>query len=97
MLIGPILAKPKTGLKHKTGSWRTGTKPKFLQKNCTACRLCYMICPEGCISAKFISDTKAEKNTFQSDYDFCKGCGNCVAVCPKKDIIMVPEEEKTQG
>ncbi|HPA59794.1 MAG TPA: 4Fe-4S binding protein [Synergistales bacterium] len=27
------------------------------------------------------------------DYFFCKGCGTCAAVCPKKAIEMRPESE----
>ena len=86
-MYGPIVSKAGSGEKNKTGSWRTTEKPKFLQKNCIACRLCVMICPEGCISGK-------EKNTFICDYDYCKGCGNCAVICPKKDIEMVKEGEK---
>jgi pyruvate ferredoxin oxidoreductase delta subunit len=82
-----IAAKPGSSRVNRTGSWRTGQKPKFLQKNCIACRLCVLVCPEGIISGK-------EKNSFHCDYDYCKGCGNCAAVCPKADITMVPEEEE---
>lgn len=64
----PIISRPGTSLHNKTGSWRTKKKPKFLQKNCIACRMCVNICPEGCISGE-------EKNTYKADYDFCKGCG----------------------
>ena len=85
-MFGPIIAKPGTSRKNKTGSWRIEKKPKFLQKDCIACKLCVLICPEGCIEG-------TEKNTFKSDYDYCKGCGNCALICPKKDIEMVAEEK----
>jgi 2-oxoacid:acceptor oxidoreductase delta subunit (pyruvate/2-ketoisovalerate family) len=85
-MFGPIIAKPGSSRKNKTGSWRTESKPKFLKKNCIACRLCVLICPEGCIEGK-------EKNAFHSDYDYCKGCGNCAVICPKQDIEMIPEEK----
>lgn len=85
-MFGPIIAKPGSSRKNKTGSWRIEVKPKFLQKNCIACSLCVLICPEGCIDG-------TEKNTFHSDYDYCKGCGNCASICPKQDIEMVPEEK----
>jgi Pyruvate/2-oxoacid:ferredoxin oxidoreductase delta subunit len=29
---------------------------------------------------------------FQFNYDYCKGCGLCVAECPCGAIKMVPEE-----
>lgn len=78
------IAKPGSSLANKTGAWRTETKPKFLQKNCIACKMCVLICPEGCITGE-------AKNTYICDYAYCKGCGNCVAICPKKDIEMVKE------
>ena len=83
-MFGPLVAKPKSSRKNKTGSWRIDAKPKFLQKDCIACHMCLMICPEGCISGE-------EKNSYKSDPDFCKGCGLCAFICPKKDIEMVPE------
>jgi len=83
-MFAPITAKPGSSVGNKTGSWRTGEKPKFLRKNCVACGLCSLVCPEGVVSGK-------EKNSFRCDYDYCKGCGLCAAVCPKKDIEMVIE------
>ena len=83
-MFGPLVAKPGSSRDNKTGSWRTEQKPEFLQKDCIACRLCVMVCPEGCIKGK-------EKNSFNCDYNYCKGCGNCAFICPKKDIEMVPE------
>ena len=82
-----IVAEPGSSVINETGSWRAEVKPKFLQQNCIACRLCYLVCPEGCISGK-------EKNTFIADYRYCKGCGLCAYICPKDDIVMVPEEDK---
>lgn len=86
-MIGPIIAKAGTSLNYKTGSWRLGKKPKFLQINCTACKMCQLICPDSCITGE-------EKNTYTANYDYCKGCGLCAKVCHKKDIVMVPEQEK---
>lgn len=86
-MFGPLIMKPGSSQKNKTGSWRTEAKPEFLKKNCIGCKMCLQICPEGCI-------TGAEKNTYDADFDSCKGCGNCAAICPKQDIIMVKEETK---
>jgi pyruvate ferredoxin oxidoreductase delta subunit len=44
-------------------------------------------CPEACIKGE-------EKNAYGVDFDFCKGCGICAAMCPKDDIEMVKEESK---
>jgi pyruvate ferredoxin oxidoreductase delta subunit len=86
-MIGHLTSKPGSSVSNKTGSWRTESKPKFLKKNCIACRMCVYICPEGIIKGE-------TKNTFTCDLEYCKGCGNCVAICPKKDIIMVAEAEE---
>jgi len=47
--------------------------------------MCLVVCPEACITGQ-------GKNNYDFDPDFCKGCGNCAAVCPKKDIEMVKED-----
>ena len=82
--IGAV-AQPGASRDNKTGSWRTGKKPSFLHEKCTACDMCALCCPEGCIFGD-------GKNTYYSDQDFCKGCGTCAAVCPVQDIEMVVEE-----
>jgi pyruvate ferredoxin oxidoreductase delta subunit len=84
-MFGPLISKPGSSRNNKTGSWRVELKPKFLQKNCIACNMCVLVCPEACIEGK-------EKNTFHCDYAYCKGCGNCAAICPKQDIIMIKED-----
>jgi Pyruvate/2-oxoacid:ferredoxin oxidoreductase delta subunit len=30
--------------------------------------------------------------TYEIDYDYCKGCGICVAECPSGAVTMVPEQ-----
>ncbi len=85
-MIKHLISKPSSSRNNKTGSWRIEKKPKFLQKNCIACKMCVMICPEGCIDGE-------GKNAFKCDYAYCKGCGLCAVVCPKADIEMVPESQ----
>ena len=83
-MFGPLISKTITSRANKTGSWRTNSKPKFLQKDCIGCKMCLLICSEACI-------TGDAKNTYICDYEYCKGCGNCAAICPKKDIEMTDE------
>lgn len=83
-MFGPLTVVPSKSKGDKTGSWRIQLKPKFLQKNCINCKMCLLICPEGCIQGK-------EKNTYSTDYNYCKGCGLCARICPKADILMVEE------
>ncbi|OGX40738.1 MAG: hypothetical protein A2984_01270 [Omnitrophica WOR_2 bacterium RIFCSPLOWO2_01_FULL_41_12] len=87
-MFGPLVIKAVKSKGDKTGSWRIKVKPKYLQKDCIACKMCVLICPEHCVEGK-------EKNTYICDYDYCKGCGLCALVCPKADILM--EEEGTKG
>lgn len=47
--------------------------------------MCVFVCPEGCIQG-------TEKNAFNVDFSYCKGCGMCALICPKKDIEMVKED-----
>jgi pyruvate ferredoxin oxidoreductase delta subunit len=84
-MFGPLTVKPSKSKGDKTGSWRIQLKPKFLQLNCIACKMCMTICPEACIKGK-------EKKTFNCNFAYCKGCGLCALVCPKADIKMVAEE-----
>ena len=54
--------------------------------NCFECDNCYGICPDNAVVKL------GPGNRFRFDYDYCKGCGICVAECPCGAIKMVPEE-----
>lgn len=83
-MFGPLIVKPEKSTGSKTGAWRVQMRPCFLRKNCIACKMCLLVCPENCIFGK-------EKNTYGTDYVYCKGCGLCAKVCPKQDIEMIEE------
>ncbi len=53
---------------------------------CEFCDLCRLFCPDLSITRN--------KNTDQIeiDYNYCKGCGICAAICPRGAIKMVLEE-----
>ncbi len=53
--------------------------------NCFECDNCYGVCPDNAVSKL----GAGERYAF--DYDYCKGCGICVAECPCGAIVMVPE------
>jgi 2-oxoacid:acceptor oxidoreductase gamma subunit (pyruvate/2-ketoisovalerate family) len=51
--------------------------------NCTRCDTCLVYCPEGIISRA--------RDGYEVDYAYCKGCGLCVAECPRKGLEVVYE------
>jgi pyruvate ferredoxin oxidoreductase delta subunit len=83
LTVGAV-ARPGTSRANKTGGWRSDKQPRHLQAKCTACDLCALSCPEGCVFGK-------GKNTYWADLDYCKGCGICANICPVDDIEMVSE------
>lgn len=53
--------------------------------NCFECDNCYGVCPDNAVVKL------GPGKRFEIDYDYCKGCGICVAECPAGAITMVPE------
>lgn len=51
--------------------------------SCFDCDNCYGVCPDNAI--------RKVGDHYEIDYDFCKGCGLCVAECPSGAITMRPE------
>ena len=70
----------------QTGQWRS-MRPVWDEKECIHCLQCWIQCPDN--SIKVNTDGKVTG----IDYFYCKGCGICAAVCPKKAIEMRPESE----
>jgi NADPH-dependent glutamate synthase beta subunit-like oxidoreductase len=54
--------------------------------NCFECDNCYGVCPDNAVIKL------GPGKRFQFNYDYCKGCGICVAECPCGAIRMEPEE-----
>ena len=54
--------------------------------NCFECDNCYGVCPDNAVIKL------GPGKRFQFNYDYCKGCGVCVAECPCGAIKMVAEE-----
>jgi 2-oxoacid:acceptor oxidoreductase delta subunit (pyruvate/2-ketoisovalerate family) len=54
--------------------------------NCFECDNCYGVCPDNAVIKL------GPGKRFQFNYDYCKGCGVCVAECPCGAIEMVAEE-----
>ena len=54
---------------------------------CFSCDNCYGVCPDNAVIK-----LGEPGEGYAIDYDFCKGCGMCVAECPSGAIEMVPEQ-----
>jgi NADPH-dependent glutamate synthase beta subunit-like oxidoreductase len=54
--------------------------------NCFECDNCYGSCPDNAVIKL------GAGNRYEFDYDYCKGCGICVAECPCGAITMEPGE-----
>ena len=54
--------------------------------NCFECDNCYGVCPDNAVIKL------GPGRRFEFNYDYCKGCGICVAECPCGAIEMRPEE-----
>jgi 2-oxoacid:acceptor oxidoreductase delta subunit (pyruvate/2-ketoisovalerate family) len=53
--------------------------------NCFECDNCYGVCPDNAVIKL------GPGRRFEFNYDYCKGCGICVAECPCGAIKMEPE------
>ena len=83
-LSAPTIHAGATSVKVKTGLWRT-LRPVIDYARCNRCWwVCSTFCPDGAIS---VNTERAP----EIDYDHCKGCMVCVAVCPPHAIEAVPE------
>ncbi len=54
--------------------------------NCFECDNCYGVCPDNAVVKR------GPGLRYAFNYDYCKGCGLCVAECPCGAITTVPEE-----
>ena len=80
---GCMVFTPGSTRQYHTGSWRD-QRPVYDFSRCIKCGLCYIFCPEGCIS-------QDADGYFVADLDYCKGCGICAHECWPGAITMVEE------
>jgi pyruvate ferredoxin oxidoreductase gamma subunit len=85
-LAAPDIHGAATSVQVRTGLWRT-MRPVIELERCNRCHwVCSTLCPDGAIELD-------EDGAPRIDYDHCKGCLVCVAVCPPHAIVAVPESE----
>jgi len=79
--LGGMVFSPGNACEYHTGSWRD-QRPVLDNAKCIKCGICYIFCPEGCIS-------QDADGYFVADLDYCKGCGICAHECWPGAITMV--------
>jgi pyruvate ferredoxin oxidoreductase gamma subunit len=85
-VAAPDIRAPATSAASQTGLWRA-LRPVIDHGLCRRCSwICGTYCPDSAI--------RVEKDGRPDiDYDHCKGCLVCVAVCPPHAIHAVPERQ----
>ena len=80
----PDIFAAATSVEVRTGLWRT-MRPEIDYARCNRCSwVCSTFCPDSAIRVR-------PDGTPEIDFDHCKGCLICVAVCPPHAINAVPE------
>jgi len=83
----PDIRAPATSAASQTGLWRA-LRPVIDYGLCKRCNwICGTYCPDSAIRVE--PDGRPD-----IDYDHCKGCMLCVAVCPPHAIGAVPERQE---
>jgi len=80
-----LIVQPGSAKAYKTGSWRSMV-PVTDATKCIKCGLCWIYCPD---SARF----RMPDGTYETNFDYCKGCGVCARECPSRCITMIEEKE----
>lgn len=91
-LGGAILNPGNTVLKDNSVS-RKGVMPQFLKDACINCGFCDMVCPDYCFVWQKDPAGKNAPVLLGIDYQYCKGCQKCTAICPVDALTPVAEEE----
>ncbi len=82
----PDIRAPANSELANTGLWRV-MRPVIDYEHCKRCSwVCGSLCPDSAIRVE-------ADHTPRIDYDNCKGCMVCVAVCPSHAIRGVPERD----
>jgi pyruvate ferredoxin oxidoreductase delta subunit len=83
--IGNVIVEPGNAREYKTGDWRS-SRPVFDTSKCIKCGVCWMYCPDNSVRQR-------EDGHFETDLDYCKGCGICARECWPGAITMTEESK----
>jgi pyruvate ferredoxin oxidoreductase gamma subunit len=88
-IAAPDIRAAASSEQSLTGAWRT-FRPVIDHEHCNRCSwICGTLCPDSAI--RIDAD-----HTPHIDYQHCKGCLVCVAVCPPHAIRAAPEGEAAE-
>ena len=78
----------------ETGTWRV-VRPSVNTELCIYCGTCEKYCPGDVMTVTKDESSGKGKPTgrVEIDFNYCKGCGICANVCPKRSISMIGERE----
>ncbi|MEO0076531.1 MAG: 2-oxoacid:acceptor oxidoreductase family protein [candidate division WOR-3 bacterium] len=80
-----LITQPGSAQAYKTGSWRS-LVPITDATKCIKCGICWLYCPDA---ARY----RMPDGTYETNFEYCKGCGICAKECPTHCIIMEKEKE----
>jgi 2-oxoacid:acceptor oxidoreductase gamma subunit (pyruvate/2-ketoisovalerate family)/2-oxoacid:acceptor oxidoreductase delta subunit (pyruvate/2-ketoisovalerate family) len=80
-----LTTKAGSAQAYKTGSWRS-LVPVTDATKCIKCGICWIYCPD---CARY----QTKDGTYETNFDYCKGCGICARECPTHCIKMQEEKE----
>lgn len=85
-LAAPDIHAKASSEQSLTGAWRS-MRPVIDHEHCNRCSwICSTLCPDSAIRVD-------ADHTPHINYDHCKGCLVCVAVCPPHAIRAIPERD----
>ncbi|MDF1535555.1 MAG: 2-oxoacid:acceptor oxidoreductase family protein [bacterium] len=93
--FGGIITNPGNSLLKNHAASRTGYIPLWHSDKCTHCGDCDLTCPDHCMVFEMKKDDKGKDNGYMLgvDYNYCKGCLRCVAICPSEALTTEVETE----
>lgn len=91
--IGGMIINPGNSVLKNLGASRKGVAPLLNRDLCFHCGFCDMVCPDYCFVWERPSNSIEAPKLKGIDYQYCKGCQKCVAVCPVEALTPTLESE----